>query len=697
MGGLFHWGCPMSTVIDRLRGVVDGLGRKAPVRVATTGNIALAGLQTIDGIALAENDRVLIRANTNAVQNGIYSASSGPWLRAIDFDGPRDSVQGTSIVVAQGTVYAGSSFILTTPNPVIGTSALVFSLAEEVTPAAVNDGLAGKLDKINPTAAGQFYLQQDGIADIIAEDVGAPSTSFRQKRIRSTRLANGGNSILIEQRRPNDGAVLSYTLGDASRQGDIVHTGNLRDVYRVYGHADKVVDCRAFGAGDGASGSNWTTQVQAALDSADHGDTILLPDVPWACDGLILPRKQHLKIRGRGGIAWSGTYLPPAARTNPVTGIVYDAALITQYGDSHYLEFDVPYLDGWNRGVHGINQSCGRGSHYRLHVIRCCADAIHQDIHETNAADCWFDLGWTEFNTNHHTQASDTLYAADPAKYQYINPTHMCEDTRVTMSFATAYQNFGLARNARVIRTRPNFPVAGQTTHYLSGTLSFSEYKCAFDATVYYNMDGGTLEGIVADPPNVAPNLYSQRYNGPTPIKDYPPEIAPPPYWPGFTRPANAFVKSPTKAGARDISDQFSGTYTIPVGDWFNGSQVTGSPLVLTWGSSSDVSPSWHGNTVDFLYAQSPGFRSGVFRSIYQLRENFGDLRFNGNGPGAITRFSDSKYALFIAGGAGLGPTTGVTSNFGAFAGDTATTAQLAARLKALEDILVAQGLAYRA
>lgn len=115
------------TTIDRFNGVSSGLGRKAPVRVATTANITLAGLQTIGGVALAGNDRVLVRAQTSGVENGIYTASTGNWTRAADFDGANDVVSGTAVLAAAGTAYAGTEFYLSTPGTVtIGTTALTF-------------------------------------------------------------------------------------------------------------------------------------------------------------------------------------------------------------------------------------------------------------------------------------------------------------------------------------------------------------------------------------------------------------------------------------------------------------------------------------------------------------------------------------------------------------------------------------------
>ena len=55
--------------------------RQAVKAVATT-NLALSGLQTVDGVVLAAGDRVLLTNQTVATENGVYSASAGAWSRA---------------------------------------------------------------------------------------------------------------------------------------------------------------------------------------------------------------------------------------------------------------------------------------------------------------------------------------------------------------------------------------------------------------------------------------------------------------------------------------------------------------------------------------------------------------------------------------------------------------------------------------
>ena len=96
------------------------LAIKAPVRVATTGsNITLSGLQTIDGVALAAGDRVLVKDQTNAITNGLYNASTGNWTRTIDANNNSQLTTGTLVNVTAGAANAGKTYELTAAVPIV--------------------------------------------------------------------------------------------------------------------------------------------------------------------------------------------------------------------------------------------------------------------------------------------------------------------------------------------------------------------------------------------------------------------------------------------------------------------------------------------------------------------------------------------------------------------------------------------------
>lgn len=117
-----------TTVTSQIQGITINEAIKAPCKAVATSNISLAGLQTLGGVALSERDRVLVKGQTNQVDNGIYNASTSTWQRSKDFDGNRDIVQGTRVLIVNAGIN-GAEYEVTTANPVvIGTSSLTFQL-----------------------------------------------------------------------------------------------------------------------------------------------------------------------------------------------------------------------------------------------------------------------------------------------------------------------------------------------------------------------------------------------------------------------------------------------------------------------------------------------------------------------------------------------------------------------------------------
>jgi len=106
--------------------VAQGLDVKGSVRAATTGNITLSGTQTIDGVAVIAGDRVLVKDQSTAANNGIYVAAAGSWSRAADAN-TWDELVGAFVFVEDGTVSDNSGWVCTvTPGGTLGVTAVTF-------------------------------------------------------------------------------------------------------------------------------------------------------------------------------------------------------------------------------------------------------------------------------------------------------------------------------------------------------------------------------------------------------------------------------------------------------------------------------------------------------------------------------------------------------------------------------------------
>lgn len=118
-----------SPTTDRRYGINGGVAIKAPCDCATTANITLSGEQTIDGVTTS-GSRVLVKNQTTASQNGIYRTNTGSWTREPDFDGNRDVVTGTIVMVVGGSTNINTYWRLSTTGTItIGTSSLTFAAA----------------------------------------------------------------------------------------------------------------------------------------------------------------------------------------------------------------------------------------------------------------------------------------------------------------------------------------------------------------------------------------------------------------------------------------------------------------------------------------------------------------------------------------------------------------------------------------
>lgn len=100
---------------------------KRSVRVATTANITLSGTQTIDGIAVVAGDRVLVKDQSTASQNGIYIVAAGTWSRSADAD-TISKLAGSVVAVDSGTTNGGLRFDTDLKSTdTLGTTNVVFS------------------------------------------------------------------------------------------------------------------------------------------------------------------------------------------------------------------------------------------------------------------------------------------------------------------------------------------------------------------------------------------------------------------------------------------------------------------------------------------------------------------------------------------------------------------------------------------
>ena len=156
-------------------GVAQGLDVKQSVQAATTANITLSGTQTIDGVSVSADNRVLVKNQSTGSQNGLYLCKAGGWSRTDDL-AAGDDASSVFVFVDQGTVNADNGFVCSTNkgSAVVGTNNLAFTQFSGAGQITAGDGLdkSGNTLSLDLKANGGLVIESTEIAvDLAASSI----------------------------------------------------------------------------------------------------------------------------------------------------------------------------------------------------------------------------------------------------------------------------------------------------------------------------------------------------------------------------------------------------------------------------------------------------------------------------------------------------------------------------------------------
>jgi len=118
--------------VRQLQNAINGLDWKDSTRVASTANVTIsAAPNSIDGVSLVNGDRVLLKDQTDAKENGIYifNGSGSALTRSLDADESSEVTSMMTVGVEEGTAHANQVYVVTSSdNIIIGTSDIVFGI-----------------------------------------------------------------------------------------------------------------------------------------------------------------------------------------------------------------------------------------------------------------------------------------------------------------------------------------------------------------------------------------------------------------------------------------------------------------------------------------------------------------------------------------------------------------------------------------
>jgi phage-related tail fiber protein len=227
--------------------MAQGFNTKPSAKAATTANIVLSGVQSIDGVSLVANDICLVKNQTTPSQNGLYVVQAGAWTRQVSTDTWAKLVSAY-LWVQQGTLNADSAWTCVVDDggtlnttPIVWTQ---FSGAGQIVAGTgivkagntlsldVSGAVAGTYTKLTVDALGRVTVgSQMANADIVASLGYAPLN-----RAGDTLLGaiNANNQAITNVPNPTvatgaankayvDGKRFQYTSGTPSVSHTITH------------------------------------------------------------------------------------------------------------------------------------------------------------------------------------------------------------------------------------------------------------------------------------------------------------------------------------------------------------------------------------------------------------------------------------------------------------------------------------------
>lgn len=193
-----------------------GLSWKQPAKVATTTNgtlaTAYANGSTIDGVTLTTGDRILLKDQTTASENGLYTVNaSGAPTRATDADSTAELASAT-VYITSGTTNADKAFTQTTDAPTIGSSSIVWAQAGGGSLPTAGAGLTLSGSTLDVGAGTGISVAADSVAvdtSVVARHVAASIGDGTSTTLTVTHNLGTKDVIVSIRRTSDDVAVLA--------------------------------------------------------------------------------------------------------------------------------------------------------------------------------------------------------------------------------------------------------------------------------------------------------------------------------------------------------------------------------------------------------------------------------------------------------------------------------------------------------
>lgn len=192
-----------------------GIDSKPSVRVVSTSNLTLSGLQTIDGVTLSVGDRVLAVGQTTASQNGVYSVASGVWSRATDADQTGEITPGAFWYVEEGSAFKTSQWRCNNTGVItLGTTAITIVQFGAANVYSAGYGLA--------LTGGTFSVQLASSSGLVSTASGLAIDTTVVSRKAAITITHDGSTTSFSALHNLNTQDVNVSILDASKNAVIV-------------------------------------------------------------------------------------------------------------------------------------------------------------------------------------------------------------------------------------------------------------------------------------------------------------------------------------------------------------------------------------------------------------------------------------------------------------------------------------------
>ena len=220
----------------------QGVHWKESAIAASTANVDLSSAPSaIDGVTLSANDRVLIKDQTDASENGIYVfASAGAAMtRSLDANSAQ-KLEGAAIFVRQGSSQADGGYIVVTDNITLGTTDISITQFTGLSSITAGDGLTKNSNTLSVDLSSNAGLEfSSGELQVKAGNGVELQSGSLQVKLNGSTLALSGSGLSV-------GTITSNQMGSNSVTGAAIADGAIGDS-NLFGSG--VVNASAIGTG----------------------------------------------------------------------------------------------------------------------------------------------------------------------------------------------------------------------------------------------------------------------------------------------------------------------------------------------------------------------------------------------------------------------------------------------------------------